>query len=81
MDLRAKVAIALLFLLVVPFVVVTTAQIDQSSRQRSRAKHDCGDPDRYLREPITIAITEREAMARHLSSIASRAAAIRAHLR
>ncbi len=30
MDLRAKLAIALLFLLVVPFVVVTTVQIDRT---------------------------------------------------
>src|SRR6266851_7993569 len=30
MDLRAKLAIALLFLLVVPFVVVTTVQVDRT---------------------------------------------------
>jgi hypothetical protein len=30
MDLRAKLAIALLLLLVVPFVVVTTVQVDRT---------------------------------------------------
>src|SRR6266849_4743565 len=43
MDLRAKLAIALLILLVVPFVVVTTVQVDRTMTVMARDLDDSGN--------------------------------------